>query len=423
MRILYLNPGGMLGGAERVLLSVLKAVRQARPEARLHLWCMEKGALLDRAAALGVDVEHLPASAMLAELGDSQLHVGATGPWWSLTRRLVTSGPALWSLADELRRRIRRLGPDLIHSNAIKSHLLLALAGAGRVGAGRAAVLWHVHDYCGRRRLAGRGLGWAASRARLAVAISASVAGDLERVAPRLPARVIHNAIDVDEFAPHGAIAPLDVLAGLPAVAAGTVRVGLVATFARWKGQPVFLEAAARLVHGGGGAPVRFYIIGAPIYRTANSQFSLEELQALAAARGLTGHVGFVDFQQDPAAAYRALDVVVHASTQPEPFGLTIVEAMACGRAVVATPCGGAAELIRPGCDALAAPPGHPEELARRLEDLIHDDELRRRLGAEAVRTVRERFNAGRLAAEWEDAYRACLFPSRSGTRGRLSRV
>ena len=50
---------------------------------------------------------------------------------------------------------------------------------------------------------------------------------------------------------------------------------------------------------------------------------------------GVEAHVGFIGFQSEPVDIYRAADVVVHASTQPEPFGLTIVEAMACGRATV----------------------------------------------------------------------------------------
>ena len=60
----------------------------------------------------------------------------------------------------------------------------------------------------------------------------------------------------------------------------------------------------------------------------------------------------------------RALDVVVHASTEPEPFGLVIAEAMACARAVVVSRAGGAAEIIEPGVDALAHAPGDAAELA-----------------------------------------------------------
>jgi len=60
----------------------------------------------------------------------------------------------------------------------------------------------------------------------------------------------------------------------------------------------------------------------------------------------IENRVGFVPFQDNPADVYRALDIVVHASTKPEPFGRTIVEAMACGKPVIAAQTGGAAELF-----------------------------------------------------------------------------
>src|SRR5262249_14978265 len=66
---------------------------------------------------------------------------------------------------------------------------------------------------------------------------------------------------------------------------------------------------------------------------------------------------GLVPFQEDTAAVYRALDVVVHASTQPEPFGLTIAEAMSCSRPVVVARAGGAAGLFSRGPHALGGPP------------------------------------------------------------------
>ena len=84
------------------------------------------------------------------------------------------------------------------------------------------------------------------------------------------------------------------------------------------------------------------------MYDTAGSQHTMEELQALADGLGLGGRVGFTGFLP-PAPAMRALDVVVHASTRPEPFGLVIAEAMACGRAVITSAAGGAAELVDAG--------------------------------------------------------------------------
>ena len=117
-----------------------------------------------------------------------------------------------------------------------------------------------------------------------------------------------------------------------------------------------FLDALARLPAA--GPPVRGYIVGGPIYATAGSQFTRDELERRAAANGLAGRVGFVPFQTDPADVYRMLDVAVHASTRPEPFGLTIAEAMGCGKPVVVSAAGGAAELFTPGHDGLGHTPG-----------------------------------------------------------------
>src|SRR5207248_1694340 len=78
-------------------------------------------------------------------------------------------------------------------------------------------------------------------------------------------------------------------------------------------------------------AGVRGYIIGEPIYETTASQFSMRELRGLASSHGLRD-VGFTGRIDEVPGALRALDIVVHASIEPEPFGLVIAEAMACGR-------------------------------------------------------------------------------------------
>src|SRR5262249_36473339 len=123
--------------------------------------------------------------------------------------------------------------------------------------------------------------------------------------------------------------------------------------------------------------PVRFYIVGGPIYRTQVSQFSEAELRNLAVNLGIAERTGFIPFQNETAEIYGNLDVVVHASTRPEPFGLTIVEAMACARPVIVSAAGGAAELFANGIDALGFPPGDVEQLADRMIKLRRDPELR----------------------------------------------
>ena len=102
----------------------------------------------------------------------------------------------------------------------------------------------------------------------------------------------------------------------------------------------------------------------------------------------------------------RALDVVVHASTQPEPFGLVIAEGMACGRAVIVSDGGGAAELVTVGENALSHPPGDADSLAGCIMRLATNSGLRRRLGQGGRSTAEHRFDRARLATELVPLYR-----------------
>jgi len=245
----------------------------------------------------------------------------------------------------------------------------------------------------------------ASRRANLSVvAVSESVAADARRVlGPTVPVRAIHNAVDARRFAPGvGDALMLDRAAGFSEAPPGTIRVGLVATFARWKGHEVFFEAVARIPRD---RAARFFVIGGPIYRSTGSQWSMEELRAEAARRGVADRAGFVGPVDDPAGALRALDVAVHASTRPEPFGRAIVEGMATGLPVVAMLDGGAAELFVDGETALGCPPNDPASLARAIDRLILDPALRRKLGENARNAVLARFNADHLFDAWEIVY------------------
>ena len=213
----------------------------------------------------------------------------------------------------------------------------------------------------------------------------------------------VWNAVDSRAFSPRGPAADLDALAGVPLAADGVVRVGLVATFARWKGHRTFLEALARLPES---LPVRGYIIGGPVYETAGSQVSLDELRADVAALGLGSRVGFTGFVADAAQAMRALDIVVHASTEPEPFGLVIAEGMACGRAVVVSRAGGAAEIIDARRGRARVHAGRCRR-ARRVPAARWrpTPRLRRRLGDAGRATAERVFDRRRLAGDMTPIY------------------
>jgi glycosyltransferase involved in cell wall biosynthesis len=161
----------------------------------------------------------------------------------------------------------------------------------------------------------------------------------------------------------------------------------------------LFIEAAGLVKEARPDLSLRFYVVGGPIYETVGSQVRAAELLQHARAAGIDSCFGLVPFQDDIARVYRSLNVVVHASTQPEPFGRTIIEAMACGRPVVVARAGGAAELFDEGSNALGFEPGNAAELAKAMIRLL-DPGLRARLGRSAQEHALSGFGRARLAAE-----------------------
>jgi glycosyltransferase involved in cell wall biosynthesis len=152
---------------------------------------------------------------------------------------------------------------------------------------------------------------------------------------------------------------------------------------------------------------LRAYIVGGPIYSTNGSEYSLAELRALARVLGVEQRVGFTGFVSDPAPAFRALDIVVHASTRSEPFGRVVAEAMACGKPVVASRSGGVTEIIRDNENALSHSPGDAAMMAACIERLRADAGLRREMGVRARSWAEQKFDRARLATDVAPIYQS----------------
>ena len=404
MRVMYVNPTGQLGGAETSLLAMLASVRGAQPSWALHLVTAGEGPLNAAAHAIGVTTAVQPFPPALAALGEHGAR--ADRGYLGLAAQFARAASAVPAYVGRLRREVASFRPDIIHTNGLKMHLLAAWATRS------VPLVWHLHDYLGSRPLTARLLRWNVSRCSVLVANSLSVSRDATaalgnglRVVPIL------NAVDLDRFSPIGDRADLDRLADLPAAPAGTIRVGLLGTFARWKGHETFLRGVAQLPRE---LPVCAYVIGDALYQTDGSQHSGVELRQAAASLGIADRVGFTGFIERSDAALRALDVVVHASTSPEPFGLVIAEAMACGRPVIVSAAGGAAELVSADVDALTHTPGDAGELAARIATLAADASLRASIGAAGRATAERVFDRTRLARELIPVYQAVLDAQRS---------
>ena len=384
-RILYLNPGGEIGGAERVLLNVIEAVLNKKPETEAYLIAGSDGDLLTEARRLGAHARLIPMPEQVAQLGESQLKMQSLSAVLPrLAFDLMSTVPGAWRYVGQLSRATNEIAPTLIHSNGVKTHLFTRF-----IHAQRRPSIWHLHDFITSRPMTSRTLQLASSRLNGAIAVSEEVKLDALQLFPEIPIETIHNTVDTHHFRPEaGDPGLLDRLAGLKPAPPGTFRVGLVATYAKWKGQDIFLQAAQAIVKTNPDLPIRFYIVGSPIYRTTGSQFLRAELEQWVRDYGLSEHVGLIDHQAQIASVYHALDLFTHCSTEPEPFGMTIAEALACGRPVVFTNGASIRSLLTLDQDAIAIPPKDPVALARIILELSRDSERRKFLGENARRVA-----------------------------------
>lgn len=397
MKVLFISPAAGLGGAERCLLDALAALHE-RGAAQTEVIALAEGPLLAKARALGAVVRVIQAPHNLTRLGESAspLQSGrALG-------RVLSTAPGVVQFVRQMRQAIADAKPDVIHSNGMKAHLL-----SGLIAPMGARLVIHLHDFI-RARPASKFLLPALQRLRprtVFVAISRAVARDFASIAPSADVRTVYNVVDTEYFRA-GAAEPewLAGLAGLDPPARRTISFGLVATYARWKGHGLFIEAAGLLRKARPDCPVRFYVVGGAIYETDGSQVRAPELFQQASLAGIESCFGIVPFQDDIARIYRGLDVAVHASTKPEPFGRTIIEAMACARPVIVARAGGAAELFDDGANALGVEPGSAAKLADAMIRML-DPGLRARLGHSAREHALANFGRERLAAELLSVY------------------
>lgn len=412
MHVVHLVSAAQLGGAETSVLEMVGGLRDAHPSWTIRVLAPADGPMLRRLDAQGVRGSVLRFPTQLEGLGEAG-RLGTPGGHIRLGVELVAAIPGVLTYGRALGRWLASggAGPDVVHAHGFKMQIL-----AARAARRPARLVWHLHDYVTPRRVSARILRRFAAACSVLVANSESVAADARAAfGSHPPVKVIYNAVDLRRFTPSGEVLDLDRVAGVSAAPAGTIRIGLIATFGRWKGHEIFLRALGRLPRRDG---VRAYVIGGPVYRTTDSQQRESDLRRLAADLGLRDEVVFTGAVEDMPAAMRALDVIVHASTAPEPFGMVIAEGMATGRAVVASLAGGSAELVQDGIDALGHAPGDAAALADHLQRLIADAPLRGRLGAAARATAERRFDRARLAEELSALYQGPLQAGREPRAG-----
>jgi len=172
-----------------------------------------------------------------------------------------------------------------------------------------------------------------------------------------------------------------------------------------WKGQHVFLRAIAEHIRRGNVAIKPVIAGSAP----AGEPGYMNELKTLAKELGISDQVDFIGHQRDVYQFLAGVDVAVHASVSPEPFGRVVPEAMLMGIGGIVSTGGGPAEYVTHGQTGLHAASGDVSGLADAIEQLAMSPETRESMGVAARAFALENFDASRLTGNVVALYERIL--------------
>jgi len=365
----------------------------------------------------GVERGTVDVAAALAAAGGTALVASAGGRMEpALARaggrliRLPVGAKAPWAI----RRNARRLaeivaaeGVDVIHARSRAP----AWAGwlAARATGAAFVTTWHgvYRENAPLKRL----YNGVMAKGRPVIAVSDFIAEHVRVRHPEAEIVTIPRGVDLARFSP-------EAVSGAR-TAALAERWGLVESprpvvllpgrLTRWKGQAVFVEAAARLREIRGAEDFSFLMVGGEI----DGAFG-RELSAAIRRAGLGGCVALAGHCDDMPAALKLASVVVSASLEPEAFGRVAAEGSAMGRPVVATDHGGARETVADGATGFLVRPGDAAALAAGVERALSLDESAAAHMASAGRgRVRQRFSLEAMTGATLEVYRRAAASAR----------
>lgn len=209
---------------------------------------------------------------------------------------------------------------------------------------------------------------------------------------PEEKIQVIHYGVDLERFSPNGTPCSLRRELGFRD---GETAIAVIARLEEVKGHKYYVHAFRQLAH-------RFRDVST-IFVGAGSQ--LHHLEHLVHEAGLKDRIRFVGIRKDVNEILNAVDIFVLPAIAGEGLPNVVLEAMACGKPVIATTVGGTPEAVRHGVNGLLVPPRDVSTLAEALESFLSERAKIRWYGENARSIVESEFSLQKQIAGFEKLY------------------
>lgn len=380
MKLLILHSSSDLYGASKILLTSLALFKKHGHEAMVVL--SAKGELSERLAQMDVPVVYMP--------------LGIIRRKYMNPRGLVNRVQATRQAIKAIKEIIVAEKIELVYSNTTA-----VLAGAFAAKQLGIKHIWHVHEIIQRPYFLFRGLSYLLKNyADKIVVVSKSVQDHWAKNIPISKILLVYNGIDYSEYkspaaaaegvSPQGQAAA-DGPQQTPQSDSAEPRrlvIGMIGRVHHWKGQDYFLQIAGELIKT--HPHLQFVMVGDAF---PGNEYLYGNINRLKTELNLVEAVSDLGYQTDIPAILAQLDIFVLPSILPDPFPTVVLEAMAAGKAIVATNHGGATEMIESGKEGLLIPWNNAKAAAAIMEPIINDAALRKTMGVAAAKKVRTEFS------------------------------
>lgn len=386
-RILYVNHVGQISGAERVLQNLLNNLDRTKFEPCVA--APQEGRLLEELRKIGIPVYPI----------ETPLLFRSNNPF-----KLMKYIPQFWKITKRLKTIVQQEKIDLIHANSFSAHLYSILAAKIT----HRPLIWHMHDFVSPRWFNRWCIWFAGKMANQVICNSDAVRSVM--VALGVPSgicKTVYNGMNCERNLPSPA--EQEQIRKELKIPDNTLVISMVGAITHWKGQHIFIQAAAQIVKL--FPEVRFLIVG-DIILDSDQEYKLH-LQKLVSQLGIQSQVIFTGFRNDISLIMASSDIMVHSSVKPEPYGMVIVEAMALKKPVIAARAGGVIEIVIDGVTGLLVTPEKSSELATAMQTLITSPELRQKMGDAGRKQVEQSFNIRQNIAAIQDIYTHLLLPDK----------
>lgn len=377
MKVCIVDQGDIFGGAERFTLDIIRYTSKSKVD--FHL-------IHDEAAD----------PAYLREIEDISFMKRDAISMASISPQHLISYPRAFFASNQLKSRLKKIRPDIVQSNTVRTHCLASFAVKG-LGI---PLVWVLHDFTFPEKFL---LRYVDVPVRI-VCVSEAVKSYYQAMLPKEVHDkfvVVPNGVHPDKIKNAEAYTMVRDIDGEEFTFEKHRRyIGLIGRIDSWKGQDIFLRTVDILhkeypQH----QDVTYLVIGGVTATSAERIAYYDELRQFQKEKHLTD-VHFLG-AQDAAKILHNLDVLIHASTDAEPFGRTIIEAFSAGVPVIASRLGAPEEIIEYGSSGLLFEARNPQDLAQKISLLLEDNHLSETLKMNGKKVVRARYHIEKVVEQF----------------------